>query len=61
VIVADPGNMRTAMHRDAEPGEDLSSLPPPEAVAPALLDAIARPREAFLRVELQSQSAPVPA
>jgi len=61
VIVADPGNMQTAMHRDAEPGEDLSSLPHPEAVAPALLDAIARPRGAFLRVELQRQTAPVPA
>ncbi|MDQ2907980.1 MAG: SDR family oxidoreductase [Candidatus Eremiobacteraeota bacterium] len=56
VIVADPGNMQTAMHRDAEPDEDLSSLPNPAAVAPALLDAIARPRGGFLRVELQEQT-----
>ncbi|MBC5803176.1 MAG: SDR family oxidoreductase [Candidatus Eremiobacteraeota bacterium] len=61
VIVADPANMQTAMHRDAEPGEDLSSLPHPEAVAPALLEAIARPRDAFLRVELQSNMMPVTA
>jgi NAD(P)-dependent dehydrogenase (short-subunit alcohol dehydrogenase family) len=38
----DPGDMNTQMHRDAEPGEDLSHLPEPETVVPhllALLDA----------------------
>jgi short-subunit dehydrogenase len=42
VYVIDPGDMNTQMHRDAEPGVDLSHLPAPEAVAPAfvrLLDA----------------------
>ena len=29
--------MNTAMHRAAEPGEDLSGLPTPESVVPALL------------------------
>jgi NAD(P)-dependent dehydrogenase (short-subunit alcohol dehydrogenase family) len=33
----DPGDMDTAMHRDAEPGEDLSHLARPEHVAPRLL------------------------
>jgi NAD(P)-dependent dehydrogenase (short-subunit alcohol dehydrogenase family) len=35
--VVDPGDMDTEMHRDAEPGEDLSHLPPPESVVPRLL------------------------
>jgi NAD(P)-dependent dehydrogenase (short-subunit alcohol dehydrogenase family) len=35
--VVDPGDMDTQMHRDAEPGEDLSHLPKPESVVPHLL------------------------
>lgn len=38
----DPGDMRTQMHQDAFPGEDISDRPPPESVVPhllALLDA----------------------
>jgi NAD(P)-dependent dehydrogenase (short-subunit alcohol dehydrogenase family) len=37
----DPGDMRTAMHQDAFPGEDISDRPLPETVVPhlvALLD-----------------------
>jgi NAD(P)-dependent dehydrogenase (short-subunit alcohol dehydrogenase family) len=33
----DPGDMHTQMHRDAEPGEDLSHLASPEAVVPHVL------------------------
>jgi short-subunit dehydrogenase len=33
----DPGDMRTQMHQEAFPGEDISDRPPPEAVTPALL------------------------
>ncbi|WP_066910455.1 SDR family NAD(P)-dependent oxidoreductase [Millisia brevis] len=33
----DPGDMRTRMHADAAPGEDLSQLPDPAAVVPYLL------------------------
>jgi NAD(P)-dependent dehydrogenase (short-subunit alcohol dehydrogenase family) len=55
VILADPGNMNTELHRLAEPGEDLSELPTAEHVAPALLRALAGPRERFLRVELQAR------
>ena len=36
----DPGDMRTAMHQDAFPGEDISDRPPPEAVVPRLLDLL---------------------
>lgn len=53
VMVVDPGDMNTEMHRDAEPGVDLSGLPSPEAIAPALLQAIASPREPFVRLRLE--------
>ena len=33
----DPGDMRTDMHQQAFPGEDISDRPEPEAVVPALL------------------------
>ena len=33
----DPGDMRTAMHQDAFPGEDISDRPLPETVVPRLL------------------------
>lgn len=36
----DPGDMRTAMHQDAFPGEDISDRPPPEASVPGLLALI---------------------
>ncbi|HEV7722444.1 MAG TPA: SDR family oxidoreductase [Iamia sp.] len=32
----DPGDMRTRMHQDAFPGEDISDRPEPESVAPAV-------------------------
>ncbi|MGZ3531083.1 MAG: SDR family NAD(P)-dependent oxidoreductase [Vulcanimicrobiaceae bacterium] len=55
VIVADPGNMNTQMHRDAEPGEDLSSLPKADEVAPALVDLIlAASTQRFARYEVQA-------
>jgi NAD(P)-dependent dehydrogenase (short-subunit alcohol dehydrogenase family) len=38
----DPGDMNTQLHRDAEPGEDLSGLPLPEVVAPRILELLER-------------------
>ena len=35
--VVDPGDMRTKMHQDAFPGEDISDRPLPETVVPHLL------------------------
>ena len=32
----DPGDMRTQMHQEAFPGEDISDRPLPETVVPAL-------------------------
>ena len=40
----DPGDMRTQMHQDAFPGEDISDRPDPVEVAPALVRLVhARP------------------
>jgi NAD(P)-dependent dehydrogenase (short-subunit alcohol dehydrogenase family) len=36
VYVVDPGDMRTQMHQDAFPGEDISDRPLPETVVPAV-------------------------
>ena len=36
----DPGDMRTQMHQDAFPGEDISDRPPPEDSVPGLLALI---------------------
>ncbi len=40
VYAVDPGDMRTAMHRRAFPGQDISDRPPPEASVPGLLKLI---------------------
>jgi NAD(P)-dependent dehydrogenase (short-subunit alcohol dehydrogenase family) len=37
VYAVDPGDMNTQLHQEAEPGEDLSGLPPPEESVPGLL------------------------
>jgi NAD(P)-dependent dehydrogenase (short-subunit alcohol dehydrogenase family) len=41
VYAFDPGDMRTAMHQRAFPGEDISDRPEPESVVPALLRLLA--------------------
>jgi NAD(P)-dependent dehydrogenase (short-subunit alcohol dehydrogenase family) len=40
VYAADPGDMRTQMHQDAFPGEDISDRPLPETSVPGLLALI---------------------
>jgi NAD(P)-dependent dehydrogenase (short-subunit alcohol dehydrogenase family) len=40
VYAVDPGDMRTQMHQDAFPGDDISDRPPPEASVPGLLALI---------------------
>jgi NAD(P)-dependent dehydrogenase (short-subunit alcohol dehydrogenase family) len=37
VVWFDPGDMNTALHQEAFPGEDISDRPPPEASVPSLL------------------------
>ena len=41
VYAVDPGDMRTRMHQDAFPGEDISDRPPPEDVVPRLVALLA--------------------
>jgi len=58
VYAVDPGDMRTQMHQDAFPGEDISDRPEPEAAVPALLRLLegglpsGRYRASELRTEL---------
>jgi NAD(P)-dependent dehydrogenase (short-subunit alcohol dehydrogenase family) len=50
VYAVDPGDLRTRMHQDAFPGEDISDRPLPETVVPAFLWLLAeRPPSGRLR------------
>jgi NAD(P)-dependent dehydrogenase (short-subunit alcohol dehydrogenase family) len=40
VLTVDPGDMRTQMHQDAFPGEDISDRPSPEQSVPGILALI---------------------
>src|SRR5207244_8089581 len=40
VYTVDPGDMRTQMHQEAFPGEDISDRPEPETSVPGLLALI---------------------
>jgi NAD(P)-dependent dehydrogenase (short-subunit alcohol dehydrogenase family) len=40
IYSVDPGDMRTRMHQEAFPGEDISDRPPPEESVPGLLELI---------------------
>jgi NAD(P)-dependent dehydrogenase (short-subunit alcohol dehydrogenase family) len=40
VYAVDPGDMRTQMHQEAFPGEDISDRPPPEESVPGLLELV---------------------
>jgi NAD(P)-dependent dehydrogenase (short-subunit alcohol dehydrogenase family) len=40
VYTVDPGDMRTRMHQEAFPGEDISDRPPPEDSVPGLVELI---------------------
>ncbi|MEZ4589919.1 MAG: SDR family oxidoreductase [Chloroflexota bacterium] len=54
----DPGDMRTQMHQDAFPGEDISDRPLPEASVPGLLALI---EGDYLNGRYQAQNFPVEA
>jgi NAD(P)-dependent dehydrogenase (short-subunit alcohol dehydrogenase family) len=40
IYAVDPGDMRTQMHQEAFPGEDISDRPLPETSVPGLLDLV---------------------
>lgn len=54
VFAVDPGDMRTQLHQDAFPGEDISDRPEPETVVPALLRLVEEdlPSGRYLAAEL---------
>lgn len=51
VYIVDPGDMNTEMHRQAEPGVDLSHLPGPEVAAPAFVKLVEEETRPFGRFE----------
>jgi NAD(P)-dependent dehydrogenase (short-subunit alcohol dehydrogenase family) len=59
VYAVDPGDMRTAMHQDAFPGEDISDRPEPETVVPALRRLVGAdlPSGRYVAAELAGVSA----
>ena len=51
VWAVDPGDLRTQMHQEAFPGEDISDRPLPETVVPAFLKLLAnRPESGRIRL-----------
>ena len=55
----DPGDMRTEMHQQAFPGEDISDRPEPATVVPALLQLVDE-RRVSGRYRASELLAPVP-
>jgi NAD(P)-dependent dehydrogenase (short-subunit alcohol dehydrogenase family) len=57
IYAVDPGDMRTRMHQDAFPGEDISDRPEPAEVVPALLALIegGRPSGRYRAAELAAE------
>jgi NAD(P)-dependent dehydrogenase (short-subunit alcohol dehydrogenase family) len=56
----DPGDLRTAMHQAAFPGEDISDRPEPATVVPAFLELVEsdRPSGRYRLAELVAAGAP---
>lgn len=54
VLLVDPSDMDTDMHRRAEPGVDLSHLPGPELIAPALVELLNTAGNGFTRTRLHA-------
>ena len=57
----DPGDMRTAMHQAAFPGEDISDRPEPDTVVPALLNLLTTrpPSGRYRAADLRGEDAPI--
>jgi len=53
VYVFDPGDMRTQMHQEAFPGEDISDRPLPETVVPAFFALLDLPSGRYRAADLQ--------
>ena len=61
VLTVDPGDMRTQMHQDAFPGEDISDRPLPDAAVPGLVALIERavPSGRYRVVDVTDVTSPV--
>ncbi len=57
VYVVDPGDLNTEMHRQAEPGVDLSHLPGPEVPAPAFVRLVEDEQAPWGRFEAMKMAA----
>lgn len=57
----DPGDMRTALHQEAAPGEDISDLPEPETVVPGLIALVESglPSGRFRNTDFLTSTGPV--
>lgn len=56
VVSVDPGDMRTQMHQDAFPGEDISDRPLPEETLPFWAWLLGQDREAINARRLRAQA-----
>ncbi len=56
VVSVDPGDMRTQMHQDAFPGEDISDRPLPEATLPFWAWLLGQERREINGRRLQAQA-----
>jgi NAD(P)-dependent dehydrogenase (short-subunit alcohol dehydrogenase family) len=59
LYIVDPGEMNTEMHREAEPGVDLSRLPAPEVAARAFVWLVEKETAPFGRFSAQQMQAPL--
>ncbi len=57
VVAVDPGDMRTAMHQAAYPGEDISNRPLPEATMPFWAWLVGQPRNTVSGRRYRAQDA----
>ena len=60
VYIVDPGDMRTQMHQEAFPSEDISDRPPPEVSVPGFVTLLRErpPSGRYLARELAAVTAP---
>ncbi len=56
VVAVDPGDLRTRMHQEAFPGEDISGRPLPEVTLPFWAWLLGQPRDAVTGRRYQAQS-----
>ena len=56
VVSVDPGDMRTTMHQDAYPGQDISDRPLPDVTVPFWAWLFSQPRMAVSGMRYQAQA-----